>query len=43
MADKPTFKRALKACIPNSNTTYHATDIGSEALGQLILSKRNDN
>jgi hypothetical protein len=26
-AYNPTFKRQLKLCIPNSNSTYHTTDI----------------
>lgn len=35
-AYKPTSKRQLKLCIPNSNSTYHTTDIGRETFNSYL-------
>ena len=35
-AYKPTFKRQLKLCIPNSNSTYHTTDMAPEAFKSYL-------
>ena len=35
-AYKPTFKRQFKLCIPNSNSTYHTTDMGPEAVKSYL-------
>jgi hypothetical protein len=35
-AYKPTFKRQLKLRIPNSNSTYHTTNIGCKAFKSYL-------